>query len=203
MSLLRDAWSHLLVWAPPSLRVAVAVVVTSAVLAKVLPKALGACGLALRRCSEPVVALLTFPEYLTTSVSRRMAWPLLPGTYAYGRFLDGIARAGTAVGAPLESLLARRFRFPWKTTVGIAAALIASWYSVQGMPSGAPRTVLTNVNSDVTRVDYWLATGQWAPSAAFRLNCPPGTATPTPAPSKSPTKKPTPKKSPTKKATAK
>ena len=105
MSWLREAWVQLFTWAPPSVRVAAALVVGVAFLVKGAPKVVGLVGLLLRRGSEPAMAVLTYPEYVLTSLFRRMSWPLLPGTYAYGRLLGAVAVAVGALGSMLERLL--------------------------------------------------------------------------------------------------
>jgi len=94
--------------------------------------------MALQAVWAPLLELLTYPEFLLTTATRRTGRQPLPGTYAYGRTLGTLAPPGTRLG---RWLAGRRkgLRFPWKTTLLIIAVFTACWYAAPKVPPAAPR----------------------------------------------------------------
>ena len=182
MDLLRQAWASLLTWAPSSVRVALALVVGLLVVTKLAPKVVRGSGAILCAGWTPLMTLFTYPEFLLTSIFRRLGWRLLPGTRAYGRTLGALAAGGANLGQWLRSRFTTAPHFPWKTTVVAVAVLGSCWYLAPKMPPGGARTVMGHVNDDVVSVDSWLATGQWTPVANSTLVCRPTTPPAKPKP---------------------
>jgi hypothetical protein len=188
MSAFGHAWESLVNWVPPPLQVGLALVITALIVTKIAPRIIRVCGVALRTGWEPLLGLLTYPEFLLTTAARRLGWQPLPGTYGYGRTLGALAPPGARVG---EWLANRRkgFRFPWKTTLLVIAVLTTCWYVAPNVPSGGPQTLLANINTDDVRINTWLSTGRWT------LDAPVAPCIPTPAHTKPPHKnKPSPHK---------
>ena len=173
MEVFRQAWASLLTWAPSSLRVALALVIAMLVVTKLAPKVVRGCGTILCAGWTPLMMLLTYPEFLLTSLFRRFEWRLMPGTHAYGTALGALATGGTKLGQWLRSRFKTPPHFPWKTAVLAVAVLASCWYLAPKIPPGGARTVMGYVNDDVVIVDSWLATGQWTPVVNSALVCPP------------------------------
>src|SRR5271165_2028394 len=123
MSTFRQAWDSLLTWVPPPFQAALALIIVLLIITKLLPRVIRGCGIILHAAWTPTLECLTYPEFLITSTFRRHGWRLLPGTYAYGRALGTLAPPGTQLGQWLRSRFTKRPRFPWKTTVLVAALL--------------------------------------------------------------------------------
>jgi hypothetical protein len=170
-------------WAPSSIRVSLAVVVALALGIKVLPIVARFCGQALGAASIPACELLTYPEFLLTSLSRRIGRRPLPGTFAYGRVLGSVAGTGTWLGRWLSQRFAVSPRYPKKSVLLVVALVAGCWYLAPQLPLGAFRTTLGRVNDDVVRIDSWLATGKWTPVANSTLICP-SEVTPSKSPAK-------------------
>jgi len=171
MQPLREAWGSLLVWMPSALRVSLALIVVLMVVTKLLPRLVHGLGALLRSASPPALALLTYPEYLTTTACRQWGWRLPPGTYTYGRGLGALAEAGRSTGTWMQGQLKKGLRFPWRTTIAVVAVLVGCWYLAPNLPDGKPKASIVDVNDEVVRVDYWLATGRWAAAANSTLPC--------------------------------
>jgi hypothetical protein len=195
VSAFRDAWSPLLHWAPPPVQVAIALLIVLLLITKVMPRLVNVAGAGLRAVWTPLLELLTYPEFLLTTRLRRSGYQPLPGTYAYGRLLGALQPPGTRLGSWLAARWpGRRPRFPWKTAVLITALLAGCWYAAPKVDTGAPKTLLANINTDDTSVSTWIATGKWTASPAAAC---------TPATTKAAKAKPTPSKKPVRKKPAK
>ena len=196
MSAFRDAWSPLLHWAPPPVQVTIALLIVLLLITKVMPPLVNVAGAALRAVWTPLLELLTYPEFLLTTMLRRSGYQPLPGTYAYGRLLGALQPPGTRLGSWLATRWqGRRLRFPWKSALLITALLAGCWYAAPKVHTGAPKTLLANINTDDTHISTWIATGKW--TAAPLAACAPVTskaAKTKPKASKKPPKKPPKKK---------
>lgn len=157
----RQAWTSLLSWLPSPIRVAIAIIIAAWIVTKIAPRIVRWLGAVLQSAWTPMVELLTYPEYIFTSLCRRMGRKPVPGTHAYGTALGAIAAGGTRLGQWLRNRFKVYPRFPLKTIIVIVVALIACWYATPHIPDGGPRKVLGHVNTDVVRLDSWLATGKW------------------------------------------
>lgn len=165
MSALWHAWASLLTWLPAPWQAGLALVLALLLVTKLAPRLIRSCGWTLQTGWMPLLELLTYPEYLLTSVFRRYSWQPLPGTYTYGRTLGALAPPGTRLGQWLRGRFQRKLRFPWKTTVLVIAVLASCWYAAPRVPPGAAKTLVANVNTDDTHLSTWLSTGQWTPAA--------------------------------------
>lgn len=179
MSAFRHAWTSLLTWVPPPFQDSLGLIIALLLITKLTPRIIRGSGMILHTGWTPALELLTYPEFLITSMFRRYGWQLLPGTYAYGRLLGTLAPPGTRLGQWLRARFKTPPQFPWKTTILVTALLASCWYLAPKVPSGGPRTVMNNVNTDTIRTSTWLATGQWTLTATPAPAC-----TPAPAPAK-------------------
>lgn len=171
MSISRAAWAALLDWVPPPVQLSIALVLVLIILTKLVPFLLRLAGKGLRLGWSPMLGLLTYPEYLATSMCRRAGQPLLPGTYTYGRVLNALASAGTGLGRWLQERFTKMLRYPWKTTIFVIALVVGCWYAAPKIPPGEPKTLVGHINTDDVRINSWLATGQWVPSARTTPAC--------------------------------
>jgi hypothetical protein len=157
----REAWTSLLSWLPPPMRVAIAIIITALIVTKLAPRVIRGCGNLLHACWAPLLEILTYPEFLLTSLSRHYGRRPPPGTYSYGRTLGTLAATGTSLGQWLRNRFQAYPRFPRKTVIFIIAIIVACWYLTPKIPASEPKTVMSHMNNDVVRVDSWVATGRW------------------------------------------
>jgi len=124
----------------------------------------------------PLLELLTYPEFLLTTRLRRSGYQPLPGT-----------RLGSWLASRWPE---RKPRFPWKTAVLVIALLAGCWYAAPQVHTGAPKTLLANINTDDTSISTWIATGKWAANPAAACTAPAAKpAKAKPAPAKKPARK--------------
>lgn len=186
MSIVRDVLRATLDWAPVPLRVTTTLMLLVFALVVLCPLAARMAGKVMGSASGPFIALLTYPEYLTTSLCRRLDLPLLPGTYAYGSLLGGFASATTAAGHWLERVFARRLKFPWKPVLGVGAVLTVAWNVTPFLPAGGAQSTVVSLNKRIETVDSWLISGSSSPLARSVPSCRPTTPVKSPAPKKKP-----------------
>jgi hypothetical protein len=168
---LAHVWTSLLSPVPAPIVVVLAVLAAVGTLTKVVPWGARGLGNAFRAGVAPALLCFTYPEFVVTSLCRRVGLRPLPGSYAYGRGLGALADGGTNAARWLSSRLEHLPRYPWKTATALFVAIVASWYVVPYLPAGGPKTAILGINSDVHWVDAWLVTGRWSPHSA-PLDCP-------------------------------
>jgi hypothetical protein len=157
-------WTQALGWLVPPLRLSLFLFLVLLLLVKALPALLRIAGRVTQVTATPAALLLTYPEYLATSLSRRLGWRLAPGTFAYNQFLGALAAGVSALGTWLHAMGQHWPSFPRKTFVLLSAIAIAAWYTkVENMPELVRNTV-TPAQAELVRVDTWLGTGEWAPA---------------------------------------
>jgi hypothetical protein len=156
-------WAQALDWLPPPLRVTLFLCLLGMLLVRGVPALLHWSGRALNVGAKPVMLLLTFPEYVTTSMSRRFGWRLLPGTYAYGRLLGTVADGLGAVGRSLSAVgSSRRRRLPVKVLLLVVLALtLTPWYAKADALPKPVRPTAAALRGQVAQADVWLGSGHW------------------------------------------
>lgn len=178
MSTFRHTWTSLLAWVPPPIQISLALVLLLLIVTKVAPRVIRWSGEFLHNFWTPLIEVLTYPEFLLTTMCRRGGGQLLPGTHAYDRGLGALAHGGTSLGHWARNRFTTMPRFPWKTALLVIALLAGCWYGAPKVPPGGARTLMGNVNTDTVQLKSWLTTGQWVPAASTALTC---TTKPVPA----------------------
>jgi hypothetical protein len=178
-----SVWAQGLDWLVPPLRVGLFLFLVLALLLKCVPVLVGSAGRLIVAGATPTVSLLTYPEYLTTSLCRRFGWRLLPGTFAYGQLLGALAGGFGLLGSWFRSLGQHRPALPRKTLVVVIGVLLAAWFvEAKAIPKSLQPTVAT-MKADLVQFDTWLSTGRWAPPRTTVANwCPPPAKKPAPKP---------------------
>jgi len=147
--------------------VSVLVLVLAFALGRVLLRFAGGV---LARGAVPAAELLTYPEYLITSLCRRLGCRPLPGSYLYGRTLGALAKAAAAVGASLQRPGRHRPRLLWMTLVVVIGVMAAAWFTkTESIPTSL-RPATAVLRADIARLDGWLITGLWKPAPT--IGCP-------------------------------
>jgi len=166
-------WAQVLNWLAPPLRVGLFLFLASALFVKSGPALLRFAGRTIAVGAIPAVGLLTYPEYLATSLCRRFGWRLLPGTFTYGQLLGTLATGLGRLGLWLRSLGQHRLAVPRKTLLVVVGALLAVWFTkAESLPLSLQPTV-TAVRADLAQFDCWLVTGQSVPPGTTGTNeCP-------------------------------
>lgn len=165
MGTFRLFWTSSMVWIPVPFRLVVFTGLVLVLVLQVVPRLARVGGLGLQR-SEPVVALLTYPEYLATSLARHLGRPLLPGTIVYGQALGALARLLTQTGHVLARAGEHRRRVRLKVVVAIAVVAGAIWYSADTLPPGEFGDNVRDLRSGLVTADTWLMTGVTGPVPA-------------------------------------
>src|SRR6266545_8114432 len=98
MDAAHSVWTHALGWLVPPLRLSIFLLLVLLLVLKGLPALLRFAGRAIEVGATPAALLLTYPEYLTTSLSRRLGWRLAPGTFTYNQLLGGLAASASILG---------------------------------------------------------------------------------------------------------
>ncbi len=171
MNAAHSVWAQGLDWLAPPLRVGLFLFLALALLTKGGPALLRTVGRALVAGAKPAVGLLTYPEYLATSLCRHFGWRLLPGTAAYGQLLGTLASGLSLLGSGLRSLGQHRPAVPWKTLVVVIGVLLAVWFIKSGSIPKELQPTVAAVRTELVRFDNWLGTGQWVKSGATVVNC--------------------------------
>lgn len=187
---LRDLYSLLLGWLPAGWRVSIIILLTVALVQKVLPVLLRWCGHGVRLLTMPLVSLLAYPEYLLTSLHRRRGWPLLPGTHEYGHALAALAEGGRGLGSWLSNRFQTRHKYPWKAGLVCSLILITCWHLQPVVRPGAVGNAVSGINTATLRFDTWVATSNW-PAVELKPAGPKPKAVARKAKSAPPKKKPT------------
>jgi|SRR3954447_7143273 hypothetical protein len=169
MELFHEAWSGLFSWAPPSVRLGIALALVVLVLTQVLPRLARSVGGLLAAGWTPTVATLTLPEFALTTASRRITGRPIPGAYGYGRFLGSVAEGGRRSGVWLQEHVPKKLDYPVRTVVALALLIVICWHVAPSYPQSAELS--QHLNSDLSRVDTWLTTG--AASEVARVSCTP------------------------------
>jgi hypothetical protein len=176
---LHQAWSDAAGWLSLPLRVSLFLAVVVVVVTRVLPPVVGWSGRAVAAAAVPLMLLLTLPEYLTTSLCRRLGTRLLPGTFAYGAILGAAADGLQAGGRLLARVGDRRPGLPRRGLLAVASVLFFVWYSQNWGAAPPAEQRIQPARTQLVRLDTWLSTGRWdTASPACR---PPAEVTPTKA----------------------
>jgi hypothetical protein len=165
MSPVQQAWTTVTVWVPPPLRLALILALALWTALRLVPAVLRLAAACLKR-SGPMLAILTYPEFLTTSLARRLGRPLLPGTFAFGQLLGAIHRGLVAAGGLLSRAGERRVELHGWLFALPAALLLAVWYSAAGLPPGTFGDVVRTARTGLATTDVWLMDGQTVPPSA-------------------------------------
>lgn len=177
LDILRESWSGLLAWAAPPIRLAIAVAIVALLVARLGPPAVRALGRFLAGGAVPLAGVLTLPEYVATSVSRRMTGRPALGAYAYGQALGTSAAAVTVLGRSLAKATPHHLRYPKKTVIAVGALLVLCWYT--GLTTSSGSGFANRLNTRLAGMDTWM-TG----SPTVAPFPPPAPCNPTPPPRK-------------------
>lgn len=164
MDRVRETWGTVMAWAPPPVRLAVFFALALLALLRGLPVVMHLCGAGLRR-SGGMLALLTFPEYLLTTLARRVHRPPLPGTFAYGQLLGAIHQG--LLGAGTILLRAGRHRVTLRRSMFLlpATLVVTVWYTAAGLPPGEFGDAVRVARTGLATTDAWLMAGDTSPPA--------------------------------------